>query len=92
MEETKKKEDKKPGEEEPEVLSPLDEIRKEKEELSKIRDEIKEDKEEYKSMKIDEIIRGRAAAGGIKEDKKEESPKEYRARVEKEMASGKTEW
>ncbi len=35
---------------------------------------------------------GRAEAGSKSDETKEESPKEYRERVNKEMAAGKTEW
>ena len=35
---------------------------------------------------------GRAEAGQSNVEKKEESPAEYRARINKEMAGGKTEW
>ncbi|MGR3175074.1 MAG: hypothetical protein ACUZ8N_10800 [Candidatus Scalindua sp.] len=35
---------------------------------------------------------GRAEAGGSSEEKKEESDKDYRSRINKEMAEGKTEW
>ncbi|KKN01151.1 hypothetical protein LCGC14_1130590 [marine sediment metagenome] len=35
---------------------------------------------------------GRAEAGGQKDTSKEENPKEYRARINKEMSEGKTEF
>lgn len=35
---------------------------------------------------------GRAEAGSKTDENKEESPKEYRERVNKEMAAGKNEW
>lgn len=38
------------------------------------------------------IVGGNAEAGSVREQPKKESPSEYRRRVEKEMAEGKTEW
>ena len=37
-------------------------------------------------------VGGTTEAGGVKETAKEETPKEYRARVTKELAEGKTEF
>lgn len=44
------------------------------------------------ALQAKKMLGGRSDAGQATETKKEETPKEYRTRVEKEMAEGKTEF
>ena len=91
---TKKEEDKK--EEEDKKPKPklsvledtrniLAEIKKEREEFAKIRDELGE-------LRSEQLLSGSAGGQVKQEEKKEETPHDYRMRVEKEMAEGKTEF
>ena len=54
--------------------------------------ELEDEKAERELTDAKKQLGGRAEAGGTPVKKKEETPKEYRERVNKEMAAGKTEW
>ena len=68
-----------------EIKLSIVEMKKEREEFSKIRDELKD-------LKSEDLLSGSAGGQVKQEEKKEETPHDYRMRVEKEMAEGKTEF
>ena len=73
----------------PKVTTRLDRYREEREKMeaaNKKREEIL-DREELN--KAESLLDGKANAGQIPEKTKEETPHEYRLRVEKELAEGK---
>ena len=94
-EEDKKEEDKKEDDKKEEPKSKISvledtrnilaEIKKEREEFAKIRDELGE-------LRSEQLLSGSAGGQVKQEEKKEETPHDYRMRVEKEMAEGKTEF
>ncbi len=93
-----KGEDNKPGESKgenkgenkegsPTPLEQAEAINKKKEELLDRQEKLMERQEKLEATRM---VGGRAQGGTV--EQKEESPKEYRARVEKEMASGKIDF
>lgn len=78
--------------EEPKVEEPLNIV----EEAKAIRDEIlaskkelKEEREKLEKVQSEALLSGTAGKGLQDQTPKEETPKEYRARVEKEISEGK---
>ena len=67
----------------------LEEIRKEKEELTKLRDEITEERKKIQELKANEILSGNTDAVKKQEEKKTESPEEYKNRIEDEIKHGR---
>ena len=78
----------KADEDKPSALDEAREINKKKEELLKREEKLQDRKEKLAAQ---EMVGGRATASRT-EEKKPETNKEYRARVEKEMREGKTDF
>lgn len=62
---------------EEEKLSYLDEIRKEKEELTKLKEELIAERSKIQDLKAEEILSGKTEAGKQAEDEKKVSPEDY---------------
>lgn len=61
--------------------------------INKATEEFRKEKEGLQQARAQDLLGGSSSAGKeIKEEKKVETNSEYRARVTKEMAGGKTEW
>ena len=70
----------------------IERAREEREKLETANTKREELLDREEAMMAKRELGGRAEAGQSNERKKEESPAEYRARINKEMAAGKTEW
>ena len=70
----------------------IERARQEREKLeaaNKVKEELLNREEAIMARKA---LGGDTEAGGVKEEKKEETPHEYRTRINKELAEGKTEF
>ena len=73
----------------PTALEEAKEINERKAELLDREEALQKKKEDFAA---EEMVGGRASAGGTAPEPEKETPHEYRIRIEKEMAEGKTEF
>ncbi len=70
----------------------IERARIEREGIEKATKELKEENDRREMIMAKQALGGVTEAGGVKEKPKEETNREYRVRINKEMAEGKTEF
>ena len=70
----------------------LQNIQKEREEMTKLRDEIRKEKEEIRELRAEQILSGQSGGAQQAQPPKQETDREYRQRIDREMAAGKRDW
>ena len=76
----------------PRTTPTFDRFREERQKMEAANKKREELLDREENNKLDTMFDGKANAGQIPEVPKEETPKEYRKRITKEMAEGKTEF
>ena len=82
------KEPDKPLEKDKKPLSLVDEAKAVRDEILKAKEELKAENDRKEKIQTDEMLGG-TGGGHIQTETKEETPKEYNNRIEKEISEGK---